>query len=387
MPKSPRLSLQRGKLARHSGCITLAPETNNKIYLSEAFPQIDLPQRIKPPENFKSPSRIAVASRDDRVRQTYFSPQAIAMKKLKKNLRAKFDNIIGLDENLTCFAYPNRRLQDEAVSAKLLKEFTILVESSKRSGRHDTEFAAYICLGIIHDNAQHYAKAIDCYMGAYLLSEKMDNTMLQALSCNYIGVDYQMLSSINIAYMYTGHFLDAGNVSLEKALFFHQKHLELSNDAGKFVAHLNLGLTSASLNLPSEATWHYQEGVRLAISNDNTQWQSLAVGNLGLLAYRHNDTETSLACIERHLQHLELLHDRSGEAYAWFLLGQIALRVGEHDKAVRSLDHAYRMSQEIGELSVTKQYSCYLGVARARMQMKDYIAEVSSSAGHNTEYD
>lgn len=241
-------------------------------------------------------------------------------------------------------------------------------------------------LGIIHDNEQDYTKAIDCYMCAYLLSENMGNKAFQALSCNYIGVDYQLMSSINKAYMYTGHFVDANNVSLEKALLFHQKHLEISNGAGKFVAHLNLGLTSASLNRPSEATWHYQEGLRFAIANNSKQWQSLAVGNLGLLACRHNDAETSLACIERHLQHLELLHDRSGEAYAWFLLGQIALHMGDYDRAVRSLDHAYRMSKEIGELSMMKQYSCYVGAARARLRMKDYIAKVSCDIVHVTDY-
>ncbi|GLD93277.1 hypothetical protein PINS_up001869 [Pythium insidiosum] len=196
-----------------------------------------------------------------------------------------------------------------------------------------------------------------------------------------MGVDHQLLSSAAKELVYTGQFVDAGNRHLQLALEFHRKHLEVADDAGKFVAHLNLGLTYGSLQDANEAARHHQEALRLAIRLNSTYGQSLAVGNLGLLASRQQDVETATACMEQHLQLVQSVSDRAAETFAWLQLGHLASRVGDHEKAVRAYDQAYKIAQELGAVGTVKQCSCYLGVARARLQMEAYVQSVSQSLG------
>jgi len=60
---------------------------------------------------------------------------------------------------------------------------------------------------------------------------------------------WQLYSCINSAEIsYNGRFSDTNNSSLIAAIEFHQRHLEMGDEAGQFVAHTNLGLTLGSLN-------------------------------------------------------------------------------------------------------------------------------------------
>lgn len=233
-------------------------------------------------------------------------------------------------------------------------------------------------LGITYDNVEEYSKAIDCYMLVLSISESTQHKIFMGLAANCIGVNYQLMSSAAREYVYTGKFVDANNRSLQNALLYHQKHLNVADDAGKFVAHLNLGLTYGSLSDPNEAARHHQEALRLAIRLNSSYGQSLAVGNLGLLASRQNDLETASACMDQHLQLIQSVNDRPAEAFAWIQLGLLASRLGDHEKAVRSFDQAYKLAQELGEVGTMKQCGCYLGVARARLQMETYVRQLSS---------
>ena len=62
-------------------------------------------------------------------------------------------------------------------------------------------------------------------------------------------------------YTCTGRFIDENNVSLQNALRYHEMHLEVADEAGNLVAHVNLG----SLKQPNEATQHLQHALRCAI--------------------------------------------------------------------------------------------------------------------------
>jgi tetratricopeptide (TPR) repeat protein len=231
----------------------------------------------------------------------------------------------------------------------------------------------------LHDNVEDYSKAIDCYLLMLSISESTQNTLFMGLAANCIGVNYQLLSSSTKDYSYTGRFVDPLNRSLQNALVYHQKHLEVADDAGKFVAHLNMGLTLGSLDQPNEAAHYYQEALRLAIQLNSAYGQSLAVGNLGLLASRQNDLDTAVACMNQHLQLIQSVNDRPAETFAWIQLGHLASRRGEYEKAERAFDQAHRLAQELGDAGTVKQCSCYLGVARACLQMQGYVRQLTTS--------
>lgn len=210
------------------------------------------------------------------------------------------------------------------------------------------------------------------------ISESTQNSMFVALASNCIGVNYQLLSSTSKEYVYTGKFVDAGNRQLPNAIEYHKKHLGAADDAGRFVAHLNLGLAFGSLDDPNQAARHHQEGLRLAIQLNSAYGQSLAVGNLGLLASRQGDIDTASACMNQHLQLIQSVSDQPGEAFAWIQLGHLAGKQGDYVKAERAFDQAYRLAQGLGHAAIMKQCSCYLGVARARIQMHSYSAQLTA---------
>jgi tetratricopeptide (TPR) repeat protein len=265
---------------------------------------------------------------------------------------------------------------ESGASAKLVKEYTMLAASSKRAGRHDAECTAYLCLGITYDNAEEYTKAIDCYSLVLSICESTQNKIFMGLAYNSIGVDYQLMSSSNREFCYSGSFVDQNSKSLQNAVHFHTKHLEVADDAGKYVAHINLGLTLGSLGQPNEAAKHYQEALRISIRLNSSYGQALAVGNLGLLASRQNDVETATSCMDQHLQLIQAVNDRPSEVYACTQLGLLACRSGDYEKAVHYFDQGYTIAQELGENGIVKQCSCYLGLARGRLQMEAYVKQI-----------
>eukprot|EP00644_Phytophthora_capsici_P004294 jgi/Phyca11/527232/estExt2_fgenesh1_pm.C_PHYCAscaffold_170114 len=347
--------------------------------LAEATPQVDFPQRIDAPESIKTPERNFPQTREQRIQKTVFSPHATALRKLKTHIRSSFDNGVEVEAKLSCCSSGKLKDRGRVVSSKLIKEYSMLGESSKRAGRHDAECTAYLCLGILHDNVEDYSKAIDCYLLVLSISESTQNKLFMGLAANCIGVNYQLLSSSKKDYSYTGKFVDPQNRYLHNALVYHQKHLEVADDAGKFVAHLNMGLTLGSLDRPNEAAHYYQEALRLAIQLNSAYGQSLAVGNLGLLASRQNDLDTAIACFNQHLQLIQSVNDRPAETFAWIQLGHLASRRAEYEKAERAFDQAHRLAQELGDTGTVKQCSCYLGVARARLQMQAYVCQLTTS--------
>ncbi|ETW07020.1 hypothetical protein H310_03113 [Aphanomyces invadans] len=340
--------------------------TTQGSQLAESTPQIDLPQRMDAPLMMNTPARVPSMTRDARVRLNVFSARALARRKLAASPLTSGNNYssINLDKP-----------KETAVEAKRLKDFAMLAASSKRAGRVEQEALAYFCMGIVHDNVDDFDVAIDVYKKALALLENSDNLSFRALVMSCIGVDYQLSSSGAVAY--TGRFVDPDSAALQAALTCHQHHADMNvDDAGQFVAHTNVGLTLGSLGRAAEAAKHHQEALRVAIRLNSAYGQSLAVGNLGLLASRQGDLPTATACMDQHLQLIQSVQDRSAEVNAWMQLGFLATRDGAHDKAVRYFDQAYRLAQDLNEIGIMKQASCYLGIARGCLHAPTFFRNV-----------
>jgi hypothetical protein len=101
--------------------------------------------------------------------------------------------------------------------------------------------------------------------------------------------------------------------------------------------------------------------------------QSVAVGNLGLLAFRQNDMGTAMACLEQHLQLTQSLHCVKGEVSAWFYLGQVCTSTGEFEKAIRYFEEGRRVAETHKMIGMTKRLNCMLGVVQAKYKMEGHI--------------
>ncbi len=86
---------------------------------------------------------------------------------------------------------------------------------------------------------------------------------------------------------------------LQQAILYHQRHLDISDQGGKFVANTNLGLCYGILGDFNLSGQHHQEALRTAIKMQTLYGQSISVGNLGLLALSKSDYNTSRMCLEQ----------------------------------------------------------------------------------------
>lgn len=212
------------------------------------------------------------------------------------------------------------------------------------------------------------------------LAKKLNDTQLEALACNCIGVDYLYLAASCKGVLYDGSLRDSSNSHLEQAAKYHQKHLEITDEAGQFVAHTNLGLTFGSMGNTTESASQHQDALKLSIKLKSTYGQSLAVGNLGMLASRQGDSSTATACFDQHLQLAQSLNDYPAECRAWIQLGLLANREKKYEQAVRYLEQAHTIAGNTNELGVQKQVRCYLGVTKGNLQMEDYMSALYTTS-------
>lgn len=354
--------------------------------LAERFPQIDLPQRVDPPPYMNAPPRSVVVSKDQLIRESSFSPKA--------HSRRKYDissyKVSG-PEKATSGAPPRKsggatlksHTENQSPLQAQVKDYTMLAFSSRRAGRHQMEGAAYFSMGVLYDNMSQYTKALDCYKKFVAVCQKLNDLSGEALAYNCIGTNYQHMSTEDSGMPYDGGYSDMESRNLKSSVHYHNKHLEIADDAGKFVAHSNLGLCLGSLGQHIEAAKHHQEALRLAIRLQSTHGQSIAVGNLGLLGSRQGDLVTAKACMDQHLQLVQSLHDLSAEANAWMQLGLLANKEGNFEQAARYFEQARRIALRTGEQGTLKRANCNIGIAQGNLKLSQHMAMLAQNATEN----
>lgn len=67
----------------------------------------------------------------------------------------------------------------------------------------------------------------------------------------------------------------------KEAIEFHTKHKEVADVAGKFLAHINLGIIYNSMGDHEKSSINHQFALRYAIQMSSVAGQSVAIGNLG----------------------------------------------------------------------------------------------------------
>lgn len=168
--------------------------------------------------------------------------------------------------------------------------------------------------------------------------------------------------------------------TLQKAISYHERHLEIADDGGQFVAHTNLGLCLGLLQENQAAAQHHQDALRIAIRLQSFSGQSISAGNLGLLAMRQNDLATAKACMEQHLHLVQSLKDPSAEINAWTQLGHLANLDSDYEAAVSAYENASQIAEQEGEIGTLKRIICNIGVARGNAGLKGHMEKLGEFA-------
>lgn len=217
----------------------------------------------------------------------------------------------------------------------LLNDFQVLAVSSKRANKKDVEAMAYASLGVIYDNQDDYTTAIPYYEQYLKLCDELQDVIGVSAAYNCIGMNYMLLvnpllekSDIFKNYLISlnpqhsiDSFLDLQDPALTKKLIAdnpkltnyydlirnirlaieaHQNHLDRCPDlGGKFIANVNLGICYHWMNSLHQSASFFQDALRIAIKMQTLFGQSIAVGNLGLLALHKHDFHTARTCFDQ----------------------------------------------------------------------------------------
>ena len=151
---------------------------------------------------------------------------------------------------------------------KRLKDYQILAFACKRAGKSRDEGRAYYSTGVLYDNLGKYKKAVEEYKKFLQVCRAIGDVHGEALAYNCVGVDYMKIAESEPQYY-------------DDAIEFHTKHKDIADVAGKFLAHINLGIIYNAQGDFEKASINHQFALRYAVQMSSVAGQSVAIGNLG----------------------------------------------------------------------------------------------------------
>eukprot|EP00607_Mallomonas_marina_P008349 CAMPEP_0182424480 /NCGR_PEP_ID=MMETSP1167-20130531/10689_1 /TAXON_ID=2988 /ORGANISM="Mallomonas Sp, Strain CCMP3275" /LENGTH=374 /DNA_ID=CAMNT_0024604325 /DNA_START=219 /DNA_END=1346 /DNA_ORIENTATION=- len=348
---------------------TIVGETTTQ--LADVRPQIDAPVRVLIPFNLNAPTRVTRLVRDQYISQNAFSPQAYAS--MRTVLQTK------LVPNLPD-PPPLARTTDQVAQLQTsIQDFTVLAFSSRRAGKRDVEASAYVSIGVLLDNQETYDKAIESYKKYYEICREMHDIVGEGVASNCIGVNYMLLASPPSDAGIIAGCKEGTRSLVESAIEYHQQHLVAADNGGKFVANTNLGLCYGMIGDITSAAKKHQDALRIAIKMQTLYGQSIAVGNLGMLALVKKDFTTARTCFQQHLQLSQTLNDSEAEVNAWTLLSKLSMNEGKLSESLENLEQARRVAAREGFLSELKRVLCLIGMTRAEMGFSEKADQLVAS--------
>ena len=117
------------------------------------------------------------------------------------------------------------------------------------------------------------------------------------------------------------------SIYFNDAIQYHMKHKEIADVAGKFLAHINLGIIYNQVGDFEKSSINHQFALRYAIQMSSVAGQSVAIGNLGKVGgnkiYAQMNQDKMQMFVERYLELSNELKYRKGESGAYMQLGEI----------------------------------------------------------------
>jgi tetratricopeptide (TPR) repeat protein len=135
---------------------------------------------------------------------------------------------------------------------KRLADYDILAFACKRAGKSRDEGRAYYSTGVLYDNLGKFRQAVDQYKKFLQVCKAIGDVHGEALAYNCIGVDYMKMGETDPKYY-------------KDAIDYHTKHKEVADVAGKFLAHINLGIIFNAEGDHEKSSINHQFALRYAI--------------------------------------------------------------------------------------------------------------------------
>ena len=252
---------------------------------------------------------------------------------------------------------------------KRLKDYNILAFACKRAGKSRDEGRAYYSTGVLFDNLGKYKQAIEQYKRFLQVCKAIGDVHGEALSYNCIGVDYMKLGETDSSDHY------------KEAIDFHNKHKEIADVAGKFLAHINLGIIFNNIGDHEKATINHHFALRYAVQMSSVAGQSVAIGNLGKIGGKNStmlNQDKMQMFVERYLELSNELKYRKGESGAYLQLGELLTQKGDYDTSTKHFYRAMKIAEETGDGEMKEQAKVNFGMANASMKWTNHVSTILS---------
>ena len=164
------------------------------------------------------------------------------------------------------------------------------------------------------------------------------------------------------------------------AIEYHTKHKEIADVAGKFLAHINLGIIYNNIGDHEKASINHQFALRYAIQMSSVAGQSVAIGNLGKVGgknvYAQMNQEKLQMFVERYLELSNELKYRKGESGAYMQLGELLTQKGDYDTSTKHFYRAMKIAEETGDPEMKEHAKVNFGMANASMKWHNHVTNI-----------
>ena len=161
------------------------------------------------------------------------------------------------------------------------------------------------------------------------------------------------------------------------AINYHMKHKEIADVAGKFLAHINLGIIYNQIGDYEKSSINHQFALRYAIQMSSVAGQSVAIGNLGKVGgnkvYAQMNQDKMQMFVERYLELSNELKYRKGESGAYMQLGEILTQKGDYDTSTKHFYRAMKISEETADTAQKEQAMVNFGMANASLKWNNHV--------------
>mmetsp|Transcript_9530 Transcript_9530/g.21887 ORF Transcript_9530/g.21887 Transcript_9530/m.21887 type:complete len:448 (-) Transcript_9530:378-1721(-) len=308
--------------------------------------RMGVPQRVEPPKDLNTPARI-----EDGTMVTEHDESGEG----ENGKRPEVESLMKDAKSVSAATGVSRR---QAATTKL-RDQEMLAFACRRANKTRNEALAYYNMGVLHDNDKEYDKANTCYEQYLQAARSAGDTKGEQLALNSLGINLQKVQQ------------------LEAAIEIHNQHLQIADVPGKFVAHCNLGIAYSSLDEHEKSSINHRQALRYAIVMSSLVGESLACGNLGIIAQKKGDVRTAKACMERHLKLSTALKDVRAQLDACQHLGQLANDAAEYADAASYFQQARNLALEMGESKIASACKCRIGMAKGNAQYDEFLANIS----------
>merc|ERR1712194_409811 len=251
-----------------------------------------------------------------------------------------------------------RRVHGEAADYRAqLADLKLLVDSASRSGNVYQALQAYHRMGIVYDNQNMFAEAVQKYKQFLSLCITSKNTQGEALAYNCLGIDTFKMKQY------------------DESIQYHNKHLELADGTGRLIAHTNLGIVFQAMGLSEHAAIHHQHAIEYANRMGAKDAQCFTVGNLGIASAAQGDLQTSRICLQYHLSAAQRQNKVAGDCkFAAHTLKEVTNNVhhrlgqgnatdGRLDEAASHFTKAMEVARSKGDQASEETSGAMLGIS------------------------